>query len=182
MKKLSWMLAAIFCGMTLVSCTEKENTNNNGQPEDNTLTMAKLDLTYRVTLDASTVDAITTGYDVSLEYYGADGKKVVANPCPITANNLSWELSITQTSFPSRYGVAVIFTPKSGIPEDVYFPIKGVINGKATATYTNGKTREIAPPYESRSLSGEPSNGHTYRIDSLKEVDKNGTTNPLSWE
>ncbi len=181
MKKLSCMLAIMLCGMALVSCTEKENTNN-GQSEYNTFTMAKLDITYQVSLEGTSVDAITTGYNVSFEYYGADGKKVVANPCPFTANNLSWELSITQTSFPSRYGVAVIFTPKSGIPEDAGFPIKCDIKGKATATGTNGKKRELTANNYSRSITGEPSDGRSYNFYSLKEVDKDGNVKSLSWE
>ncbi len=180
MKKLSSLLAIMFFGLALVSCTEKEN--NNSQSGDSTLTMAKLDLTYQVSLDANSVNAITTGYDVSLEYYGADGQKVVANPCPLTANSLSWELSVTQTSFPSRYGAAIIFTPKSGLPEDAEFPINGSIKGKATATFTNGKTRQIEPAIESRYFIGEPSNGRTFQISALKEVAKDGTTKPLIWK
>ena len=105
---------------------------------------------------------------------------------PLSPSILNWELPVTQTSFPSYYGIKVVITPKSdlsGVGEDQVFDLLGKVQAVAKATSTNGKTRNLLDISEQMLRRGlDPREGLVTKIGRRVEVQKDGSSKSTAWE
>lgn len=178
--KKTAMLFIAAASMFAFGCTKE----NNGTSSDGKFEMKKADITYKIVLEPACASSLEKAYDLSVEYYDAEGK--VKTVSPLSPSILNWELPVTQTSFPSYYGIKVVITPKSdlsGVGEDQVFDLLGKVQAVAKATSTNGKTRNLLDISEQMLRRGlDPREGLVTKIGRRVEVQKDGSSKSTSWE
>ena len=160
-----------------VACSKDEDKNSSGSGSggEETFELARLDLTYKLTVDERAITAMTEGYTPTLQYYDANDQSVTATPFPFSSSSLVWEFSLSQTSFPSHFGFKLALTPKEGIAEDVKYDCDFYPNITAIAIDKNGKKVDISPSIQSFNWRGiKPSNGKVMKIDRLYKIQKDG--------
>lgn len=175
-KRLALLFVAA-ATMFSVACSKDEdkNTSGGGGGEEETFELARLDLTYKITVDDRAITAMTEGYTPSLQYYDANNQCVTVTPFPFTSSNLVWEFSLSQTSFPSNFGFKLALTPKDGIAEDVKYDCDFIPSITAIATGKNGKSIDISPSIQEFRWRGiKPSNGRVMKIDRLYKIQSDG--------
>lgn len=171
--------------MFAVSCTKEENNTNNGnQGTDATFTAAKADITYKITLDAASAEALNRAYDAFLDYYDSDG--TIKSSTEINANNLTWQKSVTPTSFPAEVGYRIRLVPKSnldGVTEEDSFDCTGTLSLQGTCTSTTGKTREISRSLQIQKQGINPHSGRTFKEVLHYQIKTDGTSESNNtWE
>jgi hypothetical protein len=181
-KKLAVLFVAA-ATMITVSCKKEDNTNpeNGGST---TFTTAKGEFNYKVNFDAASVDALSKGYDIFIDFYDADG--TIKTSTEITDSQLTWEKSVTKTTFPTWFGLRVRMVPKSdlsGVEESEEFDLKGYFSVVGDITSTAGKHREISKKIDINKIGVEPHNGHSYKETLRYEVKTNGDSEvSTSWD
>lgn len=179
-------LAVLFVAaatMFAVSCDKDDNTNQ-GTGDSDAFTTAKCELSYKINLDNQSAEALTRGYDVFIDYYDSDG--TIKTSTEMTAGKLTWEKSVSKTTFPTWVGVRVRMVPKtdlSGVGEEEEFDITGSICLDGTITSTTGKKREAFKKTDIIKRGIEPHNGKSYNEALRFEIKANGERNSYtSWE
>ena len=171
MKRMALLLVAA-ATLFNVSC-KKENKDNPGS--DSSFIPAKVECDCLVSFDPLSVEGITKGYDIFIDYYDADGK--IQSSKGINASNLTWQIKFTQTKFPAYFGAQVRMVPKSdlsGVPEDASFILDGVIRLKGDFISTTGKTRKLDRESLIKRHGIEPHNGRSYKQTLRYEIKTNG--------
>ena len=184
MKRLAMMFFAAATLFT-VACTKDndKNNSNSGSSGEETFEMARLDLTYKITVDSRAITAMTEGYTPTLQYYDANDQCVTVTPFPFDASHLSWEISLSQTSFPSHFGFKLSLNPKEGVEEGVKYDCDFYPSITATATGKNGKQYDISPSIQEFHWRGiKPSNNKVMKIDRLYKIKKDGNYEQTSFE
>lgn len=184
-KKLALLFVAA-ATMFSVSCSKDDNKNNSGSgsgSQEENFELARLDVTYKITVDSRAITAMTEGYTPTLQYYDANNQSVTVTPFPFTANNLVWELSLTQASFPSHFGFKLSLTPKDGVGESVKYDCDIIPDITAMATGKNGKKVDISPSIQGFYWRGiKPSNGKVMKVDRLYKIEKDGSYTMVSYD
>lgn len=178
--KTTAMLFIATASMFALGCTKEEGRT----PVDESFVMQKADITYRITLDASTATALEKAYDATVQYYDADGQ--IKTVTPFTPTNLTWELPVTMATFPGYYGLRLNFIPKSDLSElaeDESVDLVGKLQADAKATATNGKTRSlISINQDFRKMGVHPQSGRAIRMYDRVKVQKDGSSeSTMSW-
>lgn len=177
-KKLAMMLIAAATMLTVACSKDDNNSNNNpgnGGEQEEAFEMASLDITYKISVDERAITAMTEGYTPTLQYYDANDQSVNATPFPLTSDNRVWEISLTQSSFPSHFGFKLALTPKDGIAEDVKYDCDLIPTITAIATGKDGKKVNVSPSLEEFHWRGiKPSNGRVMKIEKLYKIKKDG--------
>lgn len=159
-KKSLVALLFVASAMLTVSCSKD---NQDGNSDSGSFTTAKADINYKFTVESSSITTMQRAYDVVVDYYDAAGQKKTITP--INTSNLTWEMSLTQTSFPSWYGVQVSLVPKSdlsGVAEDEKFDFMGRVDVTASITSTTGATKRLRNGLVEMGHTGmRPHNGRT---------------------
>ena len=188
MKKNIKRLALLFVAaatMFAVACSKEDNQTNTSNNSESTFTMAKADVTYEISLQSNSVEALTKAYDVFIDFYDADGK--IQNSSEITASNLSWSKSLTITKFPACYGAQFRLVPKSdlnGVTEGDSFSCSGTLKVYGTGTSTTGKTRPVGNDTQTIAHSGiNPHEGRTFSKSCRYYVQTDGSyERNMAWE
>lgn len=171
MKRMALLLVAA-ATLFIVSC-KKENKDNPGT--DGNFIPAKVECDCFISFDPTSVEGITKGYDIFIDYLDIDGK--IQSSTGIDANTLTWQIKFTQTKFPTRFGAQVRMVPKSnlsGVPEDASFDLNGVIKLKGDLISTTGKTRNLFRESLIKRHGIEPHNGRSYKQTLRYEIKANG--------
>jgi hypothetical protein len=171
MKRMALLLVAA-ATLFNVSC-KKENKDNPGT--DGSFIPAKVECDCFISFDPTSVEGITKGYDIFIDYFDVDGK--IQSSTEINASNLTWQKKFTQTKFPTRFGAQVRMVPKSnlsGVPEDASFNLDGVIKLKGDLISTTGKTRNLFRESLIKRHGIEPHNGRSYKQNLRYEIKANG--------
>ena len=171
MKRMALLLVAA-ATLFNVSCN-KENKDNPGT--DSNFIPAKVECEYLISFDPTSVEGLTNGYDISIDYFDADGK--IQSSTEINASNLTWQKKLTQTKFPTYFGAQVRIVPKSdlsGVPEDAKFTLDGVIKLKGDLISTTGKTRNLSRETLIQRHGIKPHTGRTYNDALRYEIKANG--------
>lgn len=178
----------VFCliaaaAMLFVACTKDENNSNSGNG-NGTFTMAKADVTYELTLQPSSAEALRKGYDVFIDYYDANGQ--IQTSTEVNADNLTWRKNVTLTTFPAWFGAQFRLVPKNNLSADTgdSYSCTGTFKVKGTGTSTAGKTRSIGDDVQQVVYSGvDPHNGISYKKACRYRVQTDGTSESnMSWE
>ena len=171
MKRMALLLVAA-ATLFNVSC-KKESKDNPGT--DGNFIPDKVECDCLISFDPMSVEGITKGYDIFIDYYDADGK--IQRSTGINASNLTWQIKFTQTKFPTYFGAQVRMVPKSdlsGVAEDDSFNLDGVIKLKGDLISTTGKTRNLYRESLIKRHGIEPHNGHSYKQALRYEIKANG--------
>ena len=183
-KRFALMFVAAATMLT-VACSKDEdkNTSGGGGDQEETFEMARLDVTYKITVDDRAITAMTEGYTPTLQYYDANNQSVTVTPFPFSSSNLVWEFSLSQTTFPSFFGFKLALTPKDGIGEEVKYDCDFIPSITATATGTNGKTYDVSPSIQEFRWRGiKPSNGRVMKIDRLYKIQSDGNYEQVPYD
>lgn len=175
---LFFMASAVFT----VSCT-KDNEQDN--PGSGSFVSAKVDINYKFTVESLSTTTMQRAYDVVVDYYDAAGQKNSISP--VNPSNLTWEMSLTQTSFPTWYGVQVSLVPKSDlsdVTETEKFNFQGKVDVNATIISTSGATKRLRSGLVEMVYNGlRPHNGRTNSKSFRCNVKSDGNTETsVEWE
>ena len=174
MKRL--FLALSVATLLVVGCGKEENNENGGNGNDNTFVAARVELTYKLVLDTTTIEALRQGYDLTLDYYDADGQ--IKTSSDITPDHLSWEKTVVGTTFPSWYGCRYRLTPKadlSGVDSNAKFNFVGTFSITGGCYSTTGRMINIVENRNIHKIGIKPHNGHEYTEAQRYEVKSDGT-------
>lgn len=182
-KKMA-MLLFVAATMLTVACSKENNGGNSGSGESS-FTMAKADVTYRITIESSSVEALRKAYDVFIDFYDANGQ--IQTSTEVNADNLNWNKNLTLTTFPAWYGAQFRLVPKSdlsGVAEDAKFNFNATFEVNGTGTSTTGKTRSVGEDKQQIDHTGiKPHNGRSYKKCIRYNVQTNGTYHSsMEWE
>ena len=182
MKKVFLALAAMT--VLAVGCGKEENNENGGGNGGNDPFVAeRVEITYKLVLDTTTIGALRDGYDMTLDYYDADGQ--IQTSTDITPDNLTWEKTVTGTTFPSWYGCRYRLTPKadlSGLEENAKFNFLGTFSISGACYSTNGRKVNLIENRNIHKIGIKPHNGHEYTEAQRYEVQSDGTyAGYVSW-
>ena len=171
--------------MLFVGCGKEENNgNNSNNGGDDTFVAERVEVTYRLALDTTTIEALRQGYDLTLDYYDADGQ--IKSSTDITPDHLTWEKTVTGTTFPSWYGFRYRLTPKadlSGLEEGAKFNFVGTFTITGACHSTTGRVVNLVENRNIHKVGIKPHNGHEYKEAQRFEVKSDGTyESHVDWE
>ena len=184
MKRLAMLFVAA-ATLFAVACSKNDDNDNSStnNSQEAEFEMARLDLTYKITVDSRAITAMTEGYTPTLQYYDANDQCVTVTPFPFDASHLTWEFSLSQTSFPSHFGFKLSLTPKEGVEEGVKYDCDFYPTITAIATGTSGKQYDISPSIQEYLWRGiKPSNNRVMKIDRLYKMKTDGNYFQTSFE
>lgn len=186
MNRIFKSMAVLFVAaatLLTVSCKKDDNTTT-GNGGDGSFVTEKGVFTYKVNLNPASVTAVTKAYDVFVDYYDADG--TIKSSTEITPSNLTWEKTVTKTSFPAWFGVRLRMVPKSdlsGVSDNDDLNLRGKVELNGKFTSKAGKTREAYKADEIIKNGVDPHNGNTYSTQVRCQVMANGERETyVSWE
>lgn len=180
-KRFALLFVAAAC-MLSTACTKENSQNGNS---DSAFTLAKADVTYKLTLQASSADAMRKAYDVFIDFYDANGH--IQTTTEVNADNLAWNKELTLNTFPAWFGAQFRLVPKSdlsAVGENEKFNFDGTFSIKGTGTSTKGKTRSVGEDSQLIQHSGlNPRNGRSYKKCCRFQVQTDGTyQSNMEWE
>jgi hypothetical protein len=181
MKKVFLALATV--AMLTVGCSKDDNNETSGGGSD-TFVAERVEMTYKLVLDTTTIGALRDGYDLILEYYDADGQ--IKSSTEITPDHLTFEKTVTGTTFPAWYGFHCKMTPKSdlsGLDEGAKFNFVGTFSITGACYSTNGRKVNIIENRNVRKIGIKPHNGKVYEEAQRYEVKSDGSyEGRVDWE
>lgn len=177
-------LAMVAVAMLFVGCKKENNTNNGGNGGDDTFVAERVEMTYKLALDTATIGALSEGYDLTIDYYDADGQ--IQSSTEIAPDHLTFEKTVTGTTFPSWYGFRYRLTPKadlSGVEQDAKFNFVGTFSINGACYATNGRKVNLVENRNIHKVGIKPHNGHEYKEAQRYEVKSDGTyEGHVDWE
>lgn len=185
MNRIFKSMAVLFmAAATMLTFSCKKDNTSTSEGGDGSFVTAKGDFTYKVNLNPASVTAITKAYDVFVDYYDADG--TIKSSTEITPSNLTWEKTVSKTSFPAWFGVRLRMVPKSdlsGVSDNDDLNLRGTVELKGKYTSKAGKTREVFKSDDIIKNGVDPHNGTTYSTQVRCQVMANGERETyVSWE
>ena len=178
-------LVALFFMASAVITVSCNKDNEQDKPGSGSFVSAKVDINYKFTVESLSATTMQRAYDVVVEYYDAAGQKNSISP--VNPDNLTWEMSLTQTSFPTWYGVQVSLVPKSDlsdVTETEKFNFQGKVDVNATIISTSGATKRLHSGLVEMAYNGlRPHNGRTNSKSFRCNVKSDGNSETsVEWE
>ena len=182
MKRVLLAMAAV--AMLAVGCSKDDNNETSGGGSDDTFVAERVEMTYKLVLDTTTIGALREGYDLTLDYYDADGQ--IKSSTEITPDHLTFEKTVTGTTFPAWYGFRYRLTPKadlSGLEEGTKFNLVGTFSITGACYSTSGRKVNLIENRNIHKIGIKPHNGHEYQEAQRYEVKNDGTyESHITWE
>lgn len=181
MKKVFLALAAV--AMLTVGCSKDDNNETSGGGSGETFVAERVEMTYKLTLDTASIGALREGYDLTIDYYDADGQ--IKSSTELTPDNLTWEKTVTGTTFPAWYGFRYRLTPKadlSGVDEGAKFNFICNFSINGACYSTTGRKVNVVENRNIHKGGIKPHNGHEYKEAQRYNVKSDGTyEGTISW-